>query len=49
MEGVIKMLNAAEITRPGASSSMKLVKRVSGKGSDLKYTEQLLEDGMCGS
>ena len=44
------MFSAAESTRPGASDSgMKLVKRVSGKGSDLKYTEQMLEDGLCGN
>jgi len=44
------MLSAAEITRPGASESgMSLVKRVPSKGSDLKYTEQLLEDGLCGN
>ena len=50
MEGVSKMLSAAEITRPGSSESeVKLVKRVSGKGSELKYTEQVLEDGLCGN
>lgn len=44
------MLNAAEITRPGASETeTRLVKRVAGKGQELKYTEQLLEDGVCGS
>ena len=44
------MLSAAEFTRPGASDSgMRLIKRVSGKGSDLKYTEQTLEDGLCGN
>jgi len=44
------MLSAAEFTRPGASESgMRLVKRVSGEDSDLKYTEQLLEDAQCGN
>ena len=44
------MLSAAEATRPGSSDSgMRLIKRVSGKDSDLKYTEQLLEDGLCGN
>jgi hypothetical protein len=44
------MLSAAEATRPGSSDSgMKLIKRVSGKGSGLKYTEQMLEDGLCGN
>jgi hypothetical protein len=44
------MLSAAEITRPGASeTATKLVKRVAGKGQDLKYTEQVLEDGLCGN
>ena len=47
-EGVITMLSAAEFTRPGASDSgMKLVERVAGKESELKYTEQLLEDNSC--
>ena len=50
MKGVINMLSAAEITRPGASeSATKLVKRVAGKSQELKYTEQLLEDGICGN
>ena len=49
-EGVIKMLDAAEVTRPGSSASgVKLVKRVSGKSTELKYTEQVLEDNMCGN
>jgi len=49
-EGVVKMLSAAEATRPGSSESgVRLVKRVAGKGSDLKYTEQMLEDGLCGN
>lgn len=44
------MLNAAEFTRPGSSESgEKLIQRVSGKSSDLKYTEQMLEDGLCGN
>ena len=44
------MFSAAEITRPGASDSgMKLIKRVAGKGVDLKYTDQSLEDGLCGT
>ena len=44
------MFSAAEFTRPGASrSGEKLVERVSGKDSDLKYTEQMLEDGVCGN
>ena len=44
------MLSAAEATRPGSSDSgMKLIKRVSGKDSELKYTEQLIEDGLCGN
>jgi hypothetical protein len=43
------MLSVAEVTRPGSSSSMKLVKRVSGKSTELKYTEQVLEDNMCGN
>lgn len=43
------MLSAAEATRPGISNSeVKLIKRVSGKDSELKYTEQVLEDGLCG-
>jgi hypothetical protein len=48
MEGVIKMLSAAEVTRPGSGSSeVKLVKRVSSKKTELKFTEQLLESNMC--
>jgi hypothetical protein len=44
------MLSAAEATRPGSSDSgLRLVKRVSGKDSGLKYTEQLLEDNLCGN
>ena len=44
------MLSAAEATRPGSSDSgMKLIKRVSGKGTELKYTEQMIEDGLCGN
>jgi hypothetical protein len=44
------MLSAAEFTRPGASESgSKLVKRIEGKKSDLKYTDQNLEDGLCGN
>ena len=44
------MLSAAEFTRPGSSDSGKrLIERVSGKDSDLKYTEQILEDGLCGN
>ena len=44
------MLSAAEFTKPGASESgLKPIKRVSGKESELKYTEQLLEDGLCGN
>ena len=50
MKGVITMFSAAEITRPGSSETdTKLVKRIPSKGQELKYTEQLLEDGMCGS
>jgi hypothetical protein len=48
MEGVIEMYSAAEFTRPGSSDSgMRLIKRVSGRDSGLKYTEQMLEDGQC--
>lgn len=44
------MLSAAEFTRPGASESgAKLIKRVQGKESELKYTDQSLEDGLCGN
>lgn len=44
------MLSVTEFTRPGSSDSgKKLVQRVSSKGSDLKYTEQMLEDGLCGN
>ncbi len=44
------MFSAAEVTRPGSSDSgMKLMKRVSGKSEDLKYTDQSLEDGLCGT
>jgi len=44
------MLSAAEFTRPGSSDSgKKLIKRVSGKNTELKYSEQMLEDGLCGN
>lgn len=44
------MLSAAEFTRPGSSrSGMRLIKRTSGMESTLKYTEQMLEDGLCGN
>ena len=50
MKGVRTMLSAAEYTRPGASDSgVKLVKRVAGEESHLRYTEQMLEDGLCGN
>lgn len=44
------MFSAAEITRPGSSDSgRKLMKRVSGKSENLKYIDQSLEDGLCGT
>ena len=43
------MLSAAEMTRPGASDSgLRLVERKASEESHLKYTEQVLEDGLCG-
>jgi len=44
------MYSAGEFTRPGSSESKKeLVRRVGVNDSRLRYTEQMLEDGLCGN